>query len=298
MMNLHRFAGLAAGLALAAGALGWGSGCQPRQQVYPVKGVVEEVRPDGRTVVIAHEEIPGYMPAMTMPLRVKDTNELTGIQPRDILEFRMVVTRDDGWIEGLTRIGVAPPTNQVQFQRTFRRVREVEPLAVGDTMPNYTFTNELGRVVQLADFRGQAYAFTFIFTRCPFPVYCPRMAENFQAASRLLRADRAAPTNWHLFSITFDVDYDTPERLRAYAQRYNYDPARWSLLTAALMDIDAITEQFGVVFPRSETGIGFDHNLRTVVVDAAGRVHRIFIANEWKPQELVAALKEAATVSR
>lgn len=290
MLSSCRLSIAALTLVLAAGT----TGCR---RSYPVRGVVEEVRPDGRTVVIAHEEIPGYMPAMTMPLRVKDTNELAGIQPRDILEFRMVVTRNDGWIEGLTRIGVAPSTNQAQFNRTFRRVREVEVLTVGDAMPDYTFTNELGRVVRLADFRGRAYAFTFIFTRCPFPLYCPRMAENFQAASRLLLADRAAPTNWHLFSITFDVDYDTPERLRAYARRYNYDPARWSFLTAALIDIDAITEQFGVVFPRSETGIGFDHNLRTVVVDAAGRVHRIFVANEWKPAELAGALKEAARVA-
>jgi protein SCO1/2 len=283
-------------LLIVALALVWTlvAGCRPGQQTYSVKGTVQEIKPGGRTVIIDHEEIPGYMPAMTMPFTVKDTNELAGINPRDILQFRMVVTKDDGWIEGLTRIGVAPPTNAAQLNRTFRRVREVEPLNVGDAMPDYTFTNELGRVVRLADLRGRAYAFNFIFTRCPFPLFCPKLSENFLTAARQLRADRSAPTNWHLFSITFDVDYDTPERLRAYAQRYNYDPARWSFLTGALIDIDAITEQFGLVFPRSETGIGFDHNLRTVVVDAAGRVRLILPNSDWKPEVLVEALKSAA----
>lgn len=290
LMNRHFFT--------VAVALVWAlaAGCQPRPQAYAVKGIVEEIKPDGRTVIIEHEEIPGYMPAMTMPFTVKNTNELTGVKPRDIVQFRMVVTEDDGWIEQVTRIGFAPPTNAAQLNRTFRPVREVEPLSVGDAMPDYTFTNELGKVVRLADFQGSAYAFTFIFTRCPFPIYCPRMAENFQSAARQLKADRAVPTNWHLLSITFDVDYDTPERLRAYAQRYGYDPTRWSFLTGALIDIDAITEQFGLVFPRTETGIGFDHNLRTVVVDATGRVHRILLGNEWKPEEFTAALKEAASV--
>lgn len=291
-MMVHSLKLLAACVVLAFALAG--AGCKPRERAYSVKGVVEEIKPDGRTAIIAHEEIPGYMPAMTMPFRVKNTNELAGINPRDILQFRMVVTEDDGWIEKVTRIGVAPPTNAAHLDRAFRRVREVEPLNVGDPMPDYTFTNELGRVTRLADFQGGAYAFNFIFTRCPFPLFCPRMSENFQTTARQLKADRAAPTNWHLFSITFDVDYDTPERLRAYAQRYNYDPARWSFLTAALIDIDAITEQFGLVFPRTETGIGFDHNLRTVVVDAAGRVHRVLLGNEWKPEELTAALKEAA----
>jgi protein SCO1/2 len=292
MINRHQFT------AAVALAILLTTGCQPRQQTFAVKGIVEEIKPDGRTVIIDHEEIPGYMPAMSMPFRVKNTNELNGVKPRDILQFRMVVTEDDGWIEDLTRLGVAPPTNAAQLNRTFRRVREVEPLNVGDAMPDNTFTNELGKVVRLADFQGSAYAFTFIFTRCPFPIYCPRMAENFQTVARQLKADRAAPTNWHLLSITFDVDYDTPERLRAYAQRYNYDPARWSFLTGALIDIDAITEQLGLVFPRSEAGIGFDHNLRTVVVDATGRVHRIFLGNEWKAEELTAALKEAAGVTK
>jgi protein SCO1/2 len=289
MMNRVSFTVVAALSLLLALA-----GCQPGQQTFSVKGVVEEVKPDGRTAIIAHEEIPGYMPAMSMPFRVKNTNELAGVRPRDILQFRMVVTEDDGWIEQVTRIGIAPPTNSSQMDRTFRRVREVEPLQVGDAMPDYAFTNELGKVVRLADFKGRAYAFNFIFTRCPFPLFCPKMAENFQSAARQLKADRAAPANWHLLSITFDVDYDTPERLCAYARRYNYDPARWNFLTAALIDIDAITEQFGLVFPRTQTGIGFDHNLRTVVVDAAGRVHRVFLGNEWQPEELVSALKEAA----
>ncbi len=71
-------------------------------------------------------------------------------------------------------------------------------------MPNYSFTNELGKTVQLSDFKGQALAFTFIFTRCPLPEFCPRMSQNFQEVYKTLTTMPNAPTNWHLLSISFD----------------------------------------------------------------------------------------------
>src|SRR5437879_9863043 len=41
-------------------------------------------------------EIPGYMPAMTMPFDVKDAQEIVGLQPGDAISFRMIVTPDNG----------------------------------------------------------------------------------------------------------------------------------------------------------------------------------------------------------
>jgi protein SCO1/2 len=269
-------------------------GTTTNQRTFIVRGVLKETRPNGTTAVIQHEEIPNYMPAMTMPLSVKDPKELAGLKPNDEIQFRMVVTENDGWIEQVTRTGAFANTNAAGLPRNFRLVRDVDPLNVGDAMKNYAFTNELGRAVQLTDFKGRAYAFTFIFTRCPFPVFCPRMADNFGAAARLLKQGEGAPTNWHLLSITFDVEYDTPAVLKQYATGRDYDPERWSFLTGALIDIDAITEQFGLTFSRSAGGIGFDHNLRTVVVDTRGVIRKILIGNEWKAEELADALAQAA----
>jgi len=80
--------------------------------------------------------------------------------------------------------------------------------------------------------------------------------------------------------------------LKNYAKRYDYDTNHWSFATGALIDIDAITEQFGLMFPRE--GAGFNHNLRTVVVDAQGRVQKVFTGNEWKVAEFVEEMVKAA----
>ena len=262
-----------------------------RAQIFSVKGVVRELQPDGRTVVIKHEEIPNYMPAMAMPFEVKNTNELSGLRPGDEISFRLFVTEKEGWIDQIAKLGstnvAGPPPGE-----TFRRVRTVDPLNVGDPMPDYPFTNELGQAIHLGEFKGQALGLTFIFTRCPFPNFCPRMSGNFADAYKKLSAMPDAAGNWRLLSISFDPDHDTPAVLKNYAKRYDYDTNHWSFATGALIDIDAITEQFGLVFPRE--GAGFNHNLRTAVVDAQGRVQKVFTGNEWKVAEFVEEMVKAA----
>ncbi len=261
-----------------------------KQQVFEVKGVVQELKADGKTVVIKHEAVPGYMDAMTMPFEVKDVTELKDLQPGDEVSFRMIVTPKEGWIDQISRTG----KNEGVEPSSFRQVRIVDPLEEGDVMPDYHFTNELGRAVSLSDFKGQALAITFIYTRCPYPNFCPRMSANFHEAQERLKALSGGPTNWHLLSVTFDPEHDTPPVLKNYAERQDYDPQHWSFLTAPLIDVTAITEQFGLQFWTQEGTIS--HNLRTVIIDANGRVQKIIPAEKWQVDELVEGLVRAARV--
>lgn len=268
-----------------SGETGKTGGTDTNRQVFEVRGVVQELKPAENEIVIRHEEIPDYMPAMTMPFEVKSKAELKGLATNDQVSFRMIVTETEGWIENVRKIGVSTgEVAQAQRPKT-RRVREVEPLAVGDKMTDYTFTNSLGEKISLKDLNGQAYAFSFIFTRCPFPNYCPRMNMNFASAYQQLASMSDAPTNWHLLSISFDPEFDTPARLKEYAATYKPDPQKWSWVTGAMIDIDAITEQMGLAF--SFENNTYNHNLRTVVVDKNNTIRQILVGNEWKPAELV-----------
>lgn len=260
-------------------------------RTFLVKGLVKSIAPDGLSATIQHEEIPNYMVAMTMPFEVKERKELEGIKAGDAVSFRMLVTEDHGWIDQVKK--TSEPVVVAEPRPLTRRVREVDPLSVGDVMPNYPFTNELGKAVSLADFKGNAVAFTFIFTRCPFPDFCPRISQNFANTYKQLKEMPDGPKNWKLLSISFDTEYDTPKTLAAYAERYQYDPAYWSFLTGELIEIDAITEQFGLVFPREKDG-NFTHTLRTVVIDAQGKIQAVLKGNSWKTEDLVAEMVTAA----
>lgn len=260
------------------------------RRTYDVKGVIIELRPEEMEVEIQHEEIPGYMRAMTMPFEVRDLNELTGLEPGDSVSFRMIITDTDAWIEQIRKLG--PGKAVIPTGGRVRLVRDVDPLEIGDPLPEYRFTNQFGRLISTSRFQGNALAITFIFTRCPYPTFCPRMMNQFADAQQVLKSMPNAPTNWHLLTLSFDPEFDKPAILKAYGERHKYDPNHWTIATGELIDVTAIAEQFGLQFWREEAA-GISHNLRTAVIDSAGRVQRIFPGNKWEAEELVEEMIKA-----
>ena len=246
--------------------------------------------PSGNTVIIQHEEISNYMAGMTMPFEVKDTNELRGLQAGDTVAFHLVVTPTNGWIERLAKVNIAPrpvPTNQaIHFSPG------ADSLEEGDLLPDFHFTNELDQPIDLRQFRGQTLAFTFFFTGCPFPNFCPRMTANFAETADQVSRLSPAPRPWHLFSISFDTDKDTPGRLLDYAKSHHYDPAHWSFLTGDPKTIRQFAELFDERYWTEGQTIG--HNLRTIVVAPSGHIRKIFNGSLWTSDQLVEAMRGAS----
>ncbi len=243
---------------------------------------LQEVIADGRKAVIAHETIAGSMGAMTMEFDAASPAELAGLAPGDVLAFRLSVAETRSWIDRVRKTGHTTPAP---------RGLAGDALPPGTPLPDCALIDSRGQTLHMSDFKGRALAFTFIFTRCPLPDYCPRMNRNLGAVQGALAKDEGA--NWHLLSLSFDPDYDTPERLAKYAEPYQPDPAHWTFATGRAEAVRKLGAAFGLAF--SSTGVPLDHNLRTVVVDAAGRVQKVFIGNEWSPEELTAEMRRAMT---
>ncbi|HLP78889.1 MAG TPA: SCO family protein, partial [Candidatus Paceibacterota bacterium] len=201
------------------------------EQVFEVKGLVVAVMPEEKSVKIKHEEIPGYMDAMTMVFDVKDTNELAGIETGDPVSFRMVVSDTYGWIDQIRKTG--PKKNNLPTTGPFRLVRDVEPLEIGDRLPEYHFTNQRGEIFSTEKFKGQVLAINFLFTRCPYPTFCPQTARNFAETQQALLKSPNTPTNWQLLSISFDPEFDRPAVLKRYAEAQHHDPGHWTFATGA-----------------------------------------------------------------
>jgi protein SCO1/2 len=276
-------------------------------QTFHARGIVKEVAADGRSVVIAHEAIPNYMEAMTMPFKVKEPGELAGLRPGDNILFRLRVRDTESWVEGISKITSAQTVGQASRLSGGRltlgpgKAGET-PNAAGETpaslrrhpLLDYPFTNELAQAVRLSDFRGQALAITFFFTRCPIPEFCPRLSRNFEEASDKLSAMPGGPTNWHFLSVTFDPEFDTPAMLRAYGERYQYDPKHWSFLTGPREQISELASGSDVKF---EPASGFiNHNFRTLIIDAAGHLQMIFPTSGNLSDAIVAEVLKAAAV--
>ncbi len=264
-------------------------------RAFAARGVIREFPAGGQTVIVRHEAIPGFMPKMTMEFNVRDTNELRGLLAGDTITFEVKANEQESWIEGLRRASaddlVAPPV----LDPSSSSLLHVAQLKPGDVLPDAELLAEDGRTIRFSDFDGRAVAFTFIFTRCPLPDYCPRMNQHFKRARELLLQEADGPTNWQFLSISFDPEFDKPGVLSRYAYSYRGPVVdRWLFAAAPAPVMAALVPQLDFRFA-DEQG-SFLHNLRTVVLDSQRRIYRQFDGNKWQAEELARSLAEAAAL--
>jgi protein SCO1/2 len=260
-------------------------------QRYPLKGKVVEVDVAHRKVTIAHEDVPGFMPAMTMPFVVleKDAALLQGMGPGDEITATLVAPDSRYWLEDLVVVRKGTPDpNATPVPRT----HELHP---GDVVPDVALVDQDGKPVRLADYHGKALALTFVFTRCPLPDFCPLMMKRFQEAHAVLAKDAALVSRTHLLTISFDTKHDTPDVLRAFGRPFQKTAPPFTHWTLATGKDEAIRTLGGALeLDYVEEDRSFTHNLRTAVLDREGKLRRLLRGNEWTPEELVAELKAAA----
>jgi protein SCO1/2 len=262
-------------------------------QRYPLKGTVVEVDLANRQVTIAHEDIPGFMPAMTMPFVVleKDAALLRGVGPGDEITATLVAPDSRYWLEELVVVKKGTPDPNAT---PAPRAHEPHP---GDAMPDVGLVDQDGKPLRLADYHGKAVALTFVFTRCPLPDFCPLMMKKFAAVHATLAKDPALASRTHLLTISFDTKHDTPDVLRAFGKPFQKTAKPFTHWTLATGKDEAIRTLGGALeLDYVEESRSFTHNLRTAVLDPEGKLRRLFRGNEWTPEELVAELKAAAGV--
>jgi len=260
-------------------------------QRYPLKGKVVEVDLANRKVTIAHEDIPGFMPAMTMPfvLLEKDAALLPGVSPGDEVTATLVAPDSRYWLEDLVVVRKGTPDPNAT---PGPRAHEAHP---GDALPDVALVDQDGRPLRLGDYHGRALALTFVFTRCPLPDFCPLMMKSFAAAHAALTADAGLAGRTHLLTVSFDTKHDSPPVLRAFGlpfQRTKPPFIHWTLATGTDEAIRALGGALELDYV--EESRSFTHNLRTAVLGPDGRLRRLFRGNEWTPAELVAELKAGA----
>src|ERR1041385_5652054 len=122
--------------------------CGPKRAAnekrYPLKGKVVAVNKSERTATIKHEDIPGYMPGMTMPFKIKNDADLEMLKEGDDVSATLVVSDVDSWIEVTAIVeGSSPlsPTTEVPG--------EPKP---GDQIPDFQLINQDGKRVRLSQY--------------------------------------------------------------------------------------------------------------------------------------------------
>ena len=155
--------------------------------------------------------------------------------------------------------------------------------------------------LRFADYKGRAFALTFIYTRCPLPEFCPRTMKGFSALDEAIEAEPALRDRTRLLSISFDTEFDKPEVLKAFGSAYVTDRgqgpfARWRLASGTAADIERLATFLGLVFYKEDGS--FTHSMITVIVGPDGKIVRELDGPEWEVADALDALREALGVKK
>lgn len=273
-------------LLLAAGVATACDRPDPAKQ-YELTGQILAVKDNGQELTIKHDDIPGYMPGMTMTFPVAASSLMVGREPGELIAATLEVDGLKYRLTAISRTGMAPlpqGTNEVAMAGGI--------LEAGDPMPDAALIDQTDRRRSLAEWRGTPVLVTFIYTRCPLPNYCPLMDRHFATIQRTLAKDAALRGQLKLLSISFDAEYDTPAVLAAHAATLEADTSIWTFLTGDRVTVDRLAAKFGVGVIRGPDGATeITHNLRTALFAADGTLLKVYPGSDWAPRTVLADLR-------
>ncbi len=250
------------------------------------RGVVKDILPKERQVIIAHEAIPGFMDAMTMGFEVKEERLLEGIAKDQEVTFTVEKNQDSLYLTALAREGepsAALPQTKPDEPEGEQEVSFPEPVPA----PDFALIDQDGNTMQLSSLRGKVVLLDFIYTSCPGP--CPLLSRKFSQFQKTL-GERVGK-EVVLLSITVDPQHDTPAVLKEYARRYQADTAGWKFLTGSTQAIITVAYQYGADY-YGEPGKEINHLVATYIIDQAGNMVKVLKGPNHPAEELVRVVHE------
>lgn len=170
------------------------------------------------------------------------------------------------------------------------RALQVSQAVIGNAIGDYALRTSTGSVVKLSSYRGKPLLVNFVYTGC-FQI-CPTTTRTLKRAVE--SAQRAlGPQAFHAISIGFNLPFDTPDALHAFAREQGTLVPGWDFLSPDADTLAALTHDLGFSYAPSPRG--FDHVVQITIVDGAGRVYRQIYGDDFSVPQIVEPLKDLIT---
>lgn len=135
-------------------------------------------------------------------------------------------------------------------------------------VPSFQFINQDSLVITDKDYLGKVFVVDFFFTRCPS--ICPIMTKNLV----VLQNEFHQNENFGIASFSITPDFDTPQVLKEYAEKYGITHMDWHLMTGnkeAIYDLaNSGFNIFAAEMPDAPGG--FEHSGLFALVDKEGYI--------------------------
>ncbi|MHC5536771.1 copper-binding protein [Singulisphaera rosea] len=274
-------------------------------KTYTLVGVVRKINANAKEVLIAHEAIPGFMGAMTMPFSVKDPAIFEDLRQGDEVEGPLRVISEGGMVKDyelvdlvVTKPALAEPKVLEGSGRTLAMATAPKRLEPGQEVPDFTMTTQDGRSLRLEELRGHVVVLTFIYTRCPLPDFCPAMDRKFTELASKVSASPKRAAQVRLLSVSFDPEHDTPEVLRKHAAIQGARPPLWTFAVASHDELAKVASPLGLMYGPAKDEI--IHNLCTAIIDPSGKLVQLAVGStnkNWSASDMFKVIAPLATPS-
>ncbi|SVD04866.1 uncharacterized protein METZ01_LOCUS357720, partial [marine metagenome] len=228
--------------------------------------------------LIHHDEIPGFMMAMTMPFILADSLDINRFQIGDSLQFYLIIENKKSIANDFQLLGKGTILESDAMWED-----EYTPLDIGEIITNVNLLDLDSNEVSLLRMDGKFKLISYIFTRCPLPNMCPAVIVKNQFLARSFRNE----PNIEFILVSFDYAYDTPSILRKTYESLletNSNMKAYSS-TNHLNDLFTLAGQSNVSFwGIDENDIG--HTLRSVLIDPEKRLMKAFDGTDWRPESV------------
>jgi len=172
-------------------------------------------------------------------------------------------------------------------------------LPVIEVAPDGAIIDSAGTASNLRELtHGRITVLSFIYTRCAAPKACPYASGVLIQLRALSTDNKVLAKNMCLVSLSFDPDYDTPQRLATYSEgmREQKSGCEWHFATAkSRAELDSILNGYGQAVdkrsnPNDPQGPLY-HILRVFLIDREGRIRNIYSSATLDPRLVLADVK-------
>ncbi|WP_062056518.1 SCO family protein [Aquimarina longa] len=142
-------------------------------------------------------------------------------------------------------------------------------------VPEFSFLDQDSLQITNHDYKGKIYIVEFFFTSCP--TICPKMTKNLVYLQNKLKDYE----DFGIASFTINPKFDTPRRLKNYAEKYNVTNSDWHFLTGDREDIYTLANTGFSIYAAENPNVpgGFEHNGYFALIDQDGYIRSRYDAS-------------------